>query len=95
MPVIALLLTCWILGRCMGRIGLWMSLRLLLLLVWSLLVDFSHREGLVLNVCFFLMPVVLPVVLLLGFHISFWWSLLLFPGGFVIGKLLYACLEER
>jgi hypothetical protein len=42
---IALLLTCWILGKSLGRIGLWMSLRLLLFLVSSLLVDFSTRKA--------------------------------------------------
>jgi Helicase conserved C-terminal domain len=89
---IAFLLTCWILGRSLGRIGLWMSLRLLLFLVWSLLVDFFHKEGLILNTCFFLMPVVLPIALLLGYGLSLWWGFLLFPSGFAIGKLLYAFL---
>jgi hypothetical protein len=92
---IAFLLTCWLLGKSLVRIGLWMSLRLLLFLVWSLLVDFTHKEGLVLNLCFFLLPVVLPVALLLGFELSLWWGFLLFPSGFVIGKLLYTFLEER
>jgi hypothetical protein len=92
---IALLLTCWILGKSLARISLWMSLRLLLFLVWSLLVDFTHKEGLVLNLCFFLMPVVLPIALLLGFQLSLWWGFLLFPSGFAIGKLLYSFLEER
>jgi len=92
---IALLLTCWILGKSLGRIGLWMSLRLLLFLVTSLLVDFFHKEGLILNMCFFLIPVVLPIGLLYGFELSPWWGFLLFPSGFLIGKLLYAFLEER
>src|SRR4029453_8481261 len=56
---IAFLLTCWLLGKSFGRIGLWMSLRLLFFLVMSLLIDFFHKEGLILNTCFFLMPVVL------------------------------------
>jgi hypothetical protein len=92
---IALLLTCWILGKSLGRIGLWMSLRLLLFLVSSLLVDFFHKEGLILNVCFFLLPAVLPVAFLFGFELSLWWGFLLFPSGFIIGKLLYTFLEER
>jgi hypothetical protein len=92
---IALLLTCWVLGKSLGRIGLWMSLRLLLFLVWSLLVDFFHKEGLILNTCFFLIPGVLPIALLLGFELSLWWGFLLFPSGFAIGKLLYTFLEER
>jgi hypothetical protein len=92
---IAFLLTCWLLGKSLARIGLWMSLRLLLFLVWSLLIDFTHKEGLVLNLCFFLMPVVLPIALLLGFEFSLWWGFLLFPSGFAIGKLLYTFLEER
>jgi hypothetical protein len=92
---IAFLLTCWLLGKSLVRIGIWMSLRLLLFLVWSLLVDFTHKEGLVLNLCFFLMPVVLPIALLLGFELSLWWGFLLFASGFAIGKLLYTFLEER
>ena len=92
---IAFLLTCWLLGKSLERIGLWMSLRLLFFLVMSLLIDFFHKEGLILNTCFFLMPVVLPIALLLGFELSLWWGFLLFPSGFAIGKLLYTCLEER
>jgi hypothetical protein len=91
---IALLLTCWILGISLGGIGLWMTLRLLLFLVSSLLVDFSHKEGMFLNTCFFLLPVVLPIALLFGFDLSLWWGFLLFPSGFVIGKLLYTRLQE-
>ena len=92
---IAFLLMCWLLGKSLGRIGLWMTLRLLLFLVSSLLVDFFHKEGLFLNTCSFLIPVVLPVALLLGFELSLWWGFLLFPSGFAIGKLLYGFLEER
>ena len=92
---IAFLLTCWILGKSLGRIGLWMSIRLLFFLVMSLLIDFFHKEGLILNTCFFLMPVVWPIALLLGFELSLWWGFLLFPSGFAIGKLLYSFLEER
>ncbi len=95
MAGIAFLLTCWILGKSLGRIGLWMSIRLLFFLVMSLLIDFFHKEGLILNTCFFLMPVVWPIALLLGFELSLWWGFLLFPSGFAIGKLLYSFLEER
>jgi hypothetical protein len=42
---IAFLLTCWILGKSLGGIGLWMTLRLLWFLVSSLLVNFSDEEG--------------------------------------------------
>lgn len=92
---IAFLFTCWILGKSLGGIGFWMTLRLLFFLVSSLLVDFSHKEGVFLNTCFFLMPVVLPIALLLGYGLSLWWGFLLFPSGFLIGKLLYTFLEER
>jgi Helicase conserved C-terminal domain len=92
---LALVLTCRLLGKSLGGIGLWMTLRLLLFLGSSLLVDFFHKEGVFLNTCFFLLPVVLPVALLLGFELSPWWGFLLFPSGFAIGKLLYIFLEER
>jgi hypothetical protein len=52
MAGIAFLLTCWILGKGLGRIGLWMRIRLLFFLVTSLLIDFFHKEGLILNTCF-------------------------------------------
>jgi Helicase conserved C-terminal domain len=92
---IAFLLTYWILGKSLGGIGLWMTLRLLLFLVSSFVVDFFHKEGVFLNTCFFLIPVVLPVTLLFGFELSLWWGFLLFPSGFIIGRLLYTFLEER
>jgi hypothetical protein len=66
-----------------------------LFLLSSLAVDFFHKEGVFLNTCFFLIPVVLPVTLLFGFELSLWWGFLLFPSGFIIGRLLYTFLEER
>ncbi|HEX9870226.1 MAG TPA: helicase-associated domain-containing protein [Candidatus Tectomicrobia bacterium] len=91
---IAWLLTCWLLGRSMARIGLLASLHLLVFLLTSLLVDFLHKEGLILNLCFFLIPVVLPVALLYRYELSLWWGFLLFPSGLVIGKLLYTRLDK-
>jgi len=90
----AWLLTCWLLGRSLARIGLLASLHLLLFLLTSLLVDCLHKEGWILNMCFFLIPVVLPVALLYRYGLSLGWGFLLCPIGLVIGKLLYTLLEE-
>jgi hypothetical protein len=92
---IAFLLTGWLLGRIMGPIDLVASLHLLFFLLTSLLADFLLKEGLLLNLCFFLIPVVLPDVLLYWYETSFGWGFLLVPIGFVIGKLVYPVLEPR
>jgi len=91
---IALLLTCWFLGRSLARLGVLASLHLLFYLLTSLLIDCCYKGSLILNICFFLIPVVLPGALLVGFGLSFWWGFLLFPIGLVIGKLLYTLLDE-
>ena len=91
---IAFLLTCWLLGRNIARIGLLTSLPTLFFLLTSLLVDIFHKEDLTLHTCSFLIPVVFPVALLYWFGLSLWWGFLLFPLGFVIGKLVYRLLEE-
>ncbi len=42
------------------RIGLLSTLSILLMLLTSLVADFFHKEGLVLNLCFVLIPLVMP-----------------------------------
>jgi hypothetical protein len=95
MAVIAWLLTCWLLGKSLARFGLLASLHLLFYLLTSLLIDCFYKGSVILNICFFLIPVVVPGALLFGFGLSFWWGFLLFPIGLVIGKLLYTLFEER
>jgi hypothetical protein len=85
--------TCWILGRILASIGLLASLAALLIILGSLLADFFNRDGLIFSICFFLIPVVLPAVLLYRYAFSLWWGVLLFPIGLVVGQLLYGRLN--
>jgi hypothetical protein len=82
-------LTCWLLGRLMGGGGLVAGLRILLFLLLSLLADCLHTEGLLLHLCFFLLPVGLPAAMLYWYGLSEWWGLLLFPLGVALGTLFY------
>jgi len=92
---IAFLLTCWILGKSLGGIGLWMTLRLLWFLVSSLLVNFSHKEG-GSSIRAFSGSLSSYRSRFCSIMIStLWWGFFLFPSGFVIGKLLYTFLEEK
>jgi len=82
-------LTCWLLGRLVGGSGLVAGLRILLFLLLSLLADCLHTEGLLLHLCFVLLPVGLPAALLYRYGLSWWWGWLLFPFGLALGTLFY------
>jgi Helicase conserved C-terminal domain len=86
---LAFVLTCWLLGRLVGGSGFVAGLRILLFLLLSLLADCLHKEGLLLNLCFVLLPVGLPAAMLYRYGLSWWWGLLLFPLGLALGKLFY------
>lgn len=90
----AFLTTCWLLGRMVAGIGLLMTLQVLVITLISLLGDFFNKDGLILNICFFLIPLVLPGYILYRYALSVGWGFLLFPIGFVLGKLFYKLLEE-
>jgi hypothetical protein len=62
-----------------------------LLLVTSVVLDCLHKEGLILYLCFVVIPVVLPAVVYWG--LSFGWLLVCFPGGIVLGLLFYTFLD--
>jgi hypothetical protein len=91
---VAFLLLCWLLGRFVLGSGLLPSLYALFITLTSLLGDFFYKDGLILNICFLIIPLVLPAAILYRYGLSIWWGLLLFPIGFVIGKLFYNLLEE-
>lgn len=92
---IAFVLTCWLLGRLVGGSGLVAGLRILLFLLLSLLADCIHKEGLILNLCFFLLPVGLPTAMLYRYGLSLWWGFLLFPLGLALGKLFYNLASQE
>ena len=89
----AFLLACWLLGRLVVRVGLLASLSLLFIALTSLLFDFFSKDGLILNICFLLIPFGLPAFILYRYELSLWWGCLLFPIGFVLGKFYYNRLE--
>jgi len=83
-------LTCWLLGRLVGGSGFVAGLRILLFVLLSLLADCLHPEGLLLHLCFVLLPVGLPAALLYRYGLSVWWGLLLFPSGLSLGTLFFS-----
>jgi hypothetical protein len=90
---LALVGTCGVVGRLGARLGLMASLQMVLLLVTSVVLDCLHKEGLILHLCFVVIPVVLPAVVLAHWALSFGWVLVCFPIGIVLGLLFYTFLD--
>jgi Helicase conserved C-terminal domain len=90
---LALVGTCGLVGRLGARLGLVASLQMVLLLVTSVVLDCLHKEGLILHLCFVVLPVVLPAVVLAHWGLSFGWLLVCFPVGIVLGLLFYTFLD--
>ena len=57
--------------------------------------DFFNKEGLILNICFVLFPLILPGYVLYAFSLSSWWGLLVFPAGLIAGLIFYAILDSE
>jgi hypothetical protein len=85
--------TCGLVGRLGARLGLMASLQMVLLLVTSVVLDCLHKEGLILHLCFVVIPVVLPAALLAHWGLSFGWVFVGFPVGIVLGLLFYTFLD--
>jgi hypothetical protein len=90
---LALVGTCGLVGRLGARLGLMASLQMGLLLVTSVVLDCLHKEGLILHLCFVVIPVALPTVVLAHWGLSFGWMLVCFPVGIVLGLLFYTFLD--
>jgi hypothetical protein len=90
---LALVGTCGLVGRLGARLGLIASLQMVLLLVTSVVLDCLHKEGLILHLCFVVIPVVLPAVILAHWGLSFGWVFVGFPVGTVLGLLFYTFLD--
>jgi Helicase conserved C-terminal domain len=90
---LALVGTCGLVGRLGARLGLVASLQMVLLLMTSVVLDCLHKEGLILHLCFVVIPVVLPAVVLAHWALSFGWLFVCFPVGIVLGLLLYTFLD--
>jgi Helicase conserved C-terminal domain len=85
--------TCGLVGRLGARLGLVASLHMVLLLVTSVLLDCLHKEGLILHLCFVVIPVVIPAVVLSHLALSLGWVFVCFPVGVVLGLLFYTFLD--
>ena len=84
---------CGLVGRLGAGISLVASLHLVLLLVTSVVLDCLHTEGLILNLCFVVIPVVIPAVLLSRSGLSLGWVFVCFPVGVALGLLFYTFLD--
>ncbi len=85
--------TCGLVGRLGARMGVMASLHMILLLVTSMVLDCLHKEGLILHLCFVVIPVVLPAVILSHWALSLGWVFVCFPVGVVLGPLFYTLLD--
>jgi hypothetical protein len=85
--------TCGLVGRLGARLGLVASLHMVLLLVTSVVLDCLHKEGLILHLCFVVIPVVLPAVVLSHWALSLGWVFVCFPVGIALGLLFYTFLD--
>jgi hypothetical protein len=90
---LALVGTCGGVGRLGARLGLEASLQMGLILVTSVVLDCLHKEGLILHLCFVVIPVVLPVVVLAHGELSLGWVFVCFPVGIVLRLLFYTFLD--
>jgi hypothetical protein len=90
---VALVGTCGLVGRLGARLGVTASLHLVLLLVTSVVLDCLHKEGLILNLCFVVIPVVIPAVLLARLALAWGWVFVCFPVGVALGLLFYTFLD--
>ena len=90
---LALVGTCGLVGRLGARLGLVASLQIVLLLITSVVLDCLHKEGLILHLCFVVIPVVLPAVVLAHWALSFGWVFVYFPVGIALGLLFYTFLD--
>ncbi|MBM3224364.1 MAG: hypothetical protein FJZ47_11245 [Candidatus Tectomicrobia bacterium] len=88
------LLGVWALaGHLLAHMRLRTSLSVLWSLVLTLLLDVLHKEGLILTICFVVIPVLVPALLLSYAGLSLAWLFVCFPLGLGLGRLFYGVLE--
>ena len=80
-------------GRLLARLRPLASLYVLWIIVSAVVLDVLHKEGLILTICFVVIPVVGPAMLLSYASLSLAWVFLCFPIGLVVGRLFYAILD--
>jgi len=90
---VALGLSCGVLGRLLMGLGVVQSLRFVGFNLLSIALDCLHKEGLILHLCFVVIPVLLPLWGLSQAGLSWAWVFLCFPVGVLAGQLLYSFLD--
>ncbi len=89
----ALVLSCGILGRLVAGLGVLSTLGYVGLYVLSIGFDCLHKEGLIVNLCYVVIPVLLPLWGLSQVGLSWAWVFACFPVGMVAGGFLYTFLD--
>jgi hypothetical protein len=90
---LALVLSCGVLGRLAAGMGVVSSLSFVGLNLLSLGLDCLHKEGLILNLCYVGIPVLLPLWGLSRLELAWAWVFLCYPVGMVVGWLVYTFLN--
>jgi hypothetical protein len=90
---VAWVLSCGMLGRAVAGMGVLSSLGYVGLLVGSIGFDCLHKEGLIVNLCYVVIPVLLPLWGLSQLDWSWAWVFACFPVGLLAGELLYTFLD--
>ncbi len=60
----------------------------------SLGMDCLHKEGLIVNFCYVIIPVVIPLWLLSQLGLSWAWVFLCCPVGLILGDFIYTFLDR-
>jgi hypothetical protein len=90
---VAGVLSCGVWGRLMVGLGVLSTLGYVGLYVGSIGWDCLHKEGLILNLCYVVIPVLLPLWVLSQMDLSWPWVFACFPVGLWVGELLYVFLD--
>jgi hypothetical protein len=90
---VAVVLSCGMLGRVVADMGVLSSLGYVGLLLGSIGFDCLHKEGLIVNLCYVVIPVLLPLWGLSQVGWSWAWVFACFPVSLMVGELLYTFLD--
>lgn len=90
---VSLVATCGLVGRVMSGAGFVASLAQVGLTLLSILLDCLHKEGLIVNLCFVGIPVLLPAWGLAHYGVALGWVFVCFPVGLVVGQRVYTFLD--
>jgi hypothetical protein len=90
---VAVVLSCGMLGRVVAGMGVLSSLGYVGLLVGSIGFDCLHKEGLIVNLCYVVIPVLLPLWGLSRVDLSRARVFVCFPVGLVLGQWVYTFLD--